>query len=100
MLIVAYFAFMLYGLCLALAKKPIPRFWMGLFTFVSFKLLVNYRKCTLSYVECKLRNVKKNDGYIHNILEEIMLLRESSLHVTEICALWIIVTYSFISGRV
>jgi hypothetical protein len=100
MLIVAYYAFMLYGLCLALVKKPIPRFWMGIFTFVSFKLLANYRKCTLSYVECKLRNVKKNDGYIHNVLEEIMLLRESSLHVMEICALWMIVTYSFIRDRV
>lgn len=92
MLIPVYYAFMIYGLCGALSRDhALPRFWLGLFAFVSIKLLLDYRKCTLSYVECKLRNVKKNDGYIHNVLEEIMRLRDSPLHVLEICALWIVI---------
>lgn len=87
----AYYAFMLYGLCAALKKHPLPRVWSGLYAFATLKLLLDYRKCTLSYVECKVRNVKKEDGYIHNALEEIMRLRESPLHAMEIGALWIIV---------
>lgn len=86
-----YYAFMLYGLCVALKKQPLPRVWSGIYTFVTLKLLLDYRKCTLSYIECKVRNVKKTEGYIHNALEEIMRLRDSTLHAVEICVLWVII---------
>ena len=33
--------------------------------------ITNYRKCTLSYIECKLRGVKKEDGIIYNIMSQI-----------------------------
>lgn len=36
-----------------------------------FRWITNYRKCTISYLECKLRGVKKDDGYIYNILNPL-----------------------------
>ena len=33
--------------------------------FVMLKWLVNHRLCTFGYYECKLRKVKKNEGYIN-----------------------------------
>lgn len=37
--------------------------------FLLIKWIFNHRKCTLSYLECKLRNIKKEKGYIHNYCE-------------------------------
>ena len=45
----------------------IIRIFIFLFFFLFLKLLVNYRKCTFSYLECKLRNVKKEHGFIYNL---------------------------------
>ncbi len=39
--------------------------------FFLFKWLTDYRKCTVSYYECKLRGVKKEKGYIYNFMEPI-----------------------------
>lgn len=59
---------------LAYANK-IPDMYFVITLFFLFKLIVNYRKCTLSYVECKLRNVKKEEGYIQNFLDNIVDVR-------------------------
>ena len=37
--------------------------------FLLIKWIFNYRKCTFGYYECKLRNVKKDKGYINNYCE-------------------------------
>ena len=37
--------------------------------FLLFKWIFNYRKCTFGYYECKLRNVKRQEGYINNYCE-------------------------------
>jgi hypothetical protein len=37
--------------------------------FLLIKWIFNHRKCTLSYLECKLRNIKKEQTYIHNYCE-------------------------------
>ena len=40
--------------------------------FFLFKWIFNYRKCTVSYIECKLRGVKKEEGYVNYIVNEII----------------------------
>ena len=35
------------------------------------KWITDYRKCTFGYLECKIRNVKKEKGYINNLLEPV-----------------------------
>ena len=45
-------------------------------TFFMLKWLTDYRKCTISYIECKLRNIKKEDGYVNCILNDIIDLNK------------------------
>ena len=33
-----------------------------------------YDECTVSYIECKLRNVKKEEGYLNDFLHSIVSL--------------------------
>jgi len=40
-------------------------------------MLFNYKKCTFSYLECKLRNVKREDGFLASFLDHIVDLRNS-----------------------
>ncbi len=37
--------------------------------FLLLKWILNYRKCTLSYIECKIRNIKKEKSHIYNYCE-------------------------------
>ena len=37
--------------------------------FLLIKWILNYRKCTLSYIECKIRNIKKEKSHIYNYCE-------------------------------
>jgi hypothetical protein len=45
--------------------------------YFMIKWLTNYRKCTISYLECKARGVKKEQGYLYNVLEEIFNLNQT-----------------------
>ena len=50
----------------------IQEFSIGIRVYLLFKWLSDYRKCTFSYIECKMiRGVKKEEGYIYNFLEPI-----------------------------
>ncbi len=50
----------------------IQEFSIGICVYLLFKWLSDYRKCTFSYIECKMiRGVKKEEGYIYNFLEPI-----------------------------
>lgn len=40
-------------------------------SLILFKFITNNRKCTISYIECKLRGIKKEQGFVYNSLEEI-----------------------------
>ena len=47
----------------------IIRINMLLISFLLLKWIFNHRKCTLSYIECKIRNIKKEKSYIYNYCE-------------------------------
>jgi hypothetical protein len=55
----------------------IPRQYAVIVGYFLFKMITDYDKCTLSYIECKLRNVKKEDGYIYDFLHSIVDLKNT-----------------------
>jgi hypothetical protein len=59
--------------------------------FMALKVIFHYKKCTISYLECRLRGVKKEQGYIYRFLDGIIELRHS-IHfpITLILASYII----------
>lgn len=42
-----------------------------------FKWIFDYHKCTFSHIECHLRNIKKEKGFLYNLLENIINLNKS-----------------------
>ena len=40
------------------------------------KWITDYRKCTISYLECKIRGVKKEEGYINQVLNTVLDLNK------------------------
>lgn len=51
--------------------KEIKKIASGISTYFLFRWITNYRKCTLSFIECKIRGVKKEKGIIYQILDPI-----------------------------
>ena len=45
--------------------------------FLSLKIIFYYKKCTISYLECKIRGVKKEEGYLYRLLEGIISVRHT-----------------------
>ena len=45
--------------------------------YLLFKWITGYEKCTISYIECKIRDVKKEEGYLFNFLNNFIELRNS-----------------------
>ena len=68
------YLFVLLGICY-MHEGNIPREYAVIIVYFFFKMITNYDKCTLSYIECKLRNVKKENGYIYDFLHSIIDLR-------------------------
>jgi hypothetical protein len=54
---------------------PVPEWYVMLSMYLLFKWIFNYRKCTLSYYEVKLRNVHIDDGFLYRFLESVVDLR-------------------------
>jgi len=50
-------------------KLVIIRSSIYLSLFMLIKWIFNHRKCSFGYLECKIRNIKKETGYINNFCE-------------------------------
>ena len=69
--------YIIFGYYLIFFDIILPDLYIGLIFFIMFKWIFNYRKCTISYLECVLRNVKKEKGYLYQFLDVIINIRYS-----------------------
>ena len=60
------------GICFMGIDKRIPTQYIVLVVYFVFKMVTLYDKCTLTYLECKLRNVKKENGFLYDFLHSII----------------------------
>ena len=74
-LILFVYLYLIFGIYYVLFDKIIPELYIGLLAFFTFKWIFNYRKCTVSRVECLIRGVRKEEGYIYKCLNSIVDLR-------------------------
>ena len=72
----------------------VQNIYIGLIIFILFKWLFNYRKCTISYIEYRLRNSKKEDCYLYRFMENLIDLRYTR-HVRKYTLLAIIILFDF-----
>lgn len=52
-------------------NKTINQMSMTMCCYFLFRWITDYRKCTISYFECKVRGVPKEQGYLYQILDPI-----------------------------
>jgi len=75
----AYLFYLYLGIGLLYMNEGyVPRNYLIVLGFFVFKMITAYEKCTISYLECKLRNVKKENGYIYDFLHSIISLRSTT----------------------
>jgi hypothetical protein len=79
-------------------EGDIPRNYIAILAYFLFKMITLYDKCTLSYIECKLRNVKKENGYLNRFLHSIIDLRDTP-HVYPIYIIGIILILIYTSAN-
>jgi len=65
--IILIYVFLFYSLFSKSLK--IVRASIYLCIFLMLKWIFNYRKCTFGYLECKIRNVRRENGIINNFCE-------------------------------
>jgi hypothetical protein len=92
------YIFIIIGL-LYLKEGHIPRNYIAILVYFIFKMVTLYDKCTVSYIECKLRNVKKEEGYLNDFLHSIVSLRYTN-HAKFIYIVGIIFVFVFIKQEI
>ena len=75
-------------------NKSLPRVYLGLLIFFTFKWIFNYRKCTIGYLEVKFRDVSKEQSIIYKYLNKCIDIRKSNL-VIILYFIAIIVIYEY-----
>ena len=69
--------FLYYALFALFLQKKIPQWYLIILYFLIFRMVFDYNKCTISYIECKFRKVPKKAGYIYQFLQSINDLRNN-----------------------
>lgn len=64
-----------YGLYHMILNVIIPAAYIKLLLFLFLKIIFDYNKCTISYIEVKLREVKKEEGYLYDLLTSLNNIR-------------------------
>ena len=77
-------------------NKIFKQWYIALLLFIGFKMIFNYKKCTISYIECKLRGVKKDNGYLYVFLQNFIDLRNEKYFALIICYIFIATYYHFV----
>ena len=88
------YSYILSGLYFSLKNYKLHQYYMILLLFFLFKSLFNYRKCTFSYIEVKLRKVKKTQGRLYGFLDRILDIRKTN-HIQFIYLICSIIIYHF-----
>ena len=62
-------------------------------SFFLLKWIFNFKKCTLGYLECKIRNVNKSEGYINKICDDYGdMINDENVDLLFIISFLIIIT--------
>ena len=69
------YLYLIFGIIIIILGYEFNKIYIFLILFICFKWIFNYRNCSFSRVECIIRRIKKDDGYLYNFLEIITDLR-------------------------
>jgi hypothetical protein len=75
-------------------SKNIWGTYVTLIIFFTLKWLFNYRKCTISYIEYKLRDSKKDNCLLYKFMENMIDLRYNK-EITKIYLISIFILFDY-----
>ena len=75
---VLVYSYLLIGIIFIILNRKLHQNYIIILIFILGKTIVNYRKCTISYLEVYLRKVKKHEGYLYTLLDDILNIRYSN----------------------
>jgi len=88
--------FLSYGIYYMVLNLAIPTSYIKLLLFLFLKIVFDYTKCTISYIEVKLRGVKKEEGYLYNLLTSLNNIRNHKDFLILFFIINIFIFYNFI----
>ena len=95
-ILIFLYCYLLLGFYFIYAKIDTPLIYLLCLGFASFKVIFNYRICSVAYMECKLRDIKRDESYVNQFLNPIVDTRYSD-HVYLLTILsFILLTYNII----
>ena len=90
------YVYLLIGLLMNIYNKNVPLLYLFCLAFCSFKVISNYRVCSVAYLECKIRGIKRDKSLMNKFLDPIVDLRYTD-HIYALTILsFIILTYNFV----
>ena len=72
------FVYIFVGYIFVIVGAPISQNYIKILVLFLLKMLLNSNKCTFAYLECKLRNVEREEGYLNILLSGIANLKDSN----------------------
>lgn len=89
------FLYVSYGLLIMYTGRQIHKRYIILLYFIMFKMIFYYEKCTLSYLECLFRSVKKEDGYLFQFLNGFIQVRYKKVLFCYLIFFTVIISFKF-----
>ena len=89
--------YLLYGFYHLVYNLELDPQYTILLLFFTFKIIINFRKCTLSYLECKIRGVKKEEGYLNTFFDKLFDIRNENEKLVKVLLImsFIVLYYAF-----
>ena len=90
------YIYLLTGIFTMIYGYRLPYIYLLCLAFCSMKVVTNYRVCSVAYLECKIRDIKRGKSLMNQFLDPIVDLRYTD-HIYPLTVLsFIILTYNFI----
>ena len=95
--------YLLYGFYHLIYNIELDSLYTLLLLFFTFKIIFDFRKCTLSYLECKIRGVKKEKGYLNQFFDKLFDIRnenEKTVKLLLIMSLIVLYYACFVNNKI
>ena len=91
------YLYLFVGIFMILNKTQIPLLYLLCLAFCSMKFITNYRICSVAYLECKVRDIKREESLMNQFLDPIVDLRYTDHSYPLTLLSFFILTYNFVS---
>ena len=90
------YSYLFIGFLFTILEKDLHPIYLICLLFVSFKFIFEYRVCSVAYLECRMRDIKRDKSYMNKFLDPIVDLRYTD-HVYTLSLLsFLILTYHLV----